>query len=486
MLKILLTQTSWNIIGTIFGFAIGFFVKMFLVNKVGASDFGLYIIAMQFESAIGTILAFGIPTILLKYLPQYIRNETSDKATRFSTKFFIYTMIVGLAGGIITILFSSIIAKYLFSNIDLSTFILLASFYIPISMYSAYITSMYRSLLKIKEIILYSTFYLVSVRAILTFIVFSFTDDILYFMYIEIFSLLTAAILLTIKFKSDKFKLFDKKYVADKVLNNEIVSYGKKIYSLSLISFFSGYILMFLMSITLESKDIGIYAILVTISGLTNFLLLNINRVFAPIISTLTAQKDYEMLQNVYKDSTFLLNIITIPFILVALIFSKDILGLYGSEFENYTLELFILFLGNYISISVGSSGTMMVMAGLEKESLYLQMFKLIFVLIVSLLFLPTYGLLGAVCIYSIAMLVINVFEVYFINKRLSVYPLDKYSYILFLLFFISLYLVYDYGNQVYNIWYYIFVPIILYSIYFLLFYKVILKIIKTIKENKN
>jgi len=485
MLKLLLSQTGWNIAGTMFGFAVGFFVKMYLVNVVGASNFGLYIIATSFEAAIGTIVGFSIPSIILKFLPTYIGTNSLDKATSFSTKFMIYSLIVGLLGGLFTMSLSGVIAINLFQNEELEIFIFLAAFYIPISMFAGYITSIYRSVFKIKEIILYSTLYMVSVRALLTFIVFSFTDDIKYFMYIELFALSTAALLLLIKFKSNKFKIFDSSDISTEVINTDIITFGKRMYPMSLLSFFSGYVMMFIMSITLPPESIGIYAILITIAGLTTFLLSNINRVFSPIISSLIAQKNFTTLSMIYKESTFLINIITIPFIIIVLLFAKNILGLYGHEFEDYTLELTILFLGNYASISVGSSGTMMVMAGLERQALYIQLIKIFLVTIASVIFLPIYGLLGAVFIYAFSMLFVNIIEVFFIHKKLRIFPLDKYSLVLFILFVLSLLLISINNQESFEIWEYITLPLFVYIVYFMLFYPKIIRLVQLLRDEK-
>jgi O-antigen/teichoic acid export membrane protein len=485
MLKVLLSQTGWNILGTIFGFGVGFFVKMFLINKVGASSFGLYIIATSFEAAIGTIVALSIPTIILKFLPTYINQGKLDKATTFSSKFMLYSLVVGLLGGVFTLLFSSVIAIQLFDNESLTAFIALAAFYIPISMFTAYLTSVYRSVLKIKEIILFSTLYMVSTRAILTFIVFSFTDDILYFMYIEIFALSTAAVLLYMNFKSDKLKMFTFSKISIKVVDNEIWAFGKRMYMMSLLSFASGYIMMFLMSITLPSKSIGIYAILMTIAGLTSFLLSNINRVFSPIISSLVAQKNFRTLSMIYKESTFLINVITIPFIVIVLLFSEDILALYGDEFKSYTFELMILFLGNYASISVGSSGTMMVMAGLEKESLYIQITMIIGIFASSILLLSTYGLFAAVLISAVSLFILNLVEVFLIHKKLDIFPLDRYSFLLFILFISAIYIIQLLPKNGFETWEYFLYPIFIYSMYLGFFYKKILHIMSLVKKGE-
>jgi len=189
MLKILLTQTGWNILGTLFGFIVGFFVKLYVINKVGAASFGLYVIATSFEVAVGTVVAFGIPFIILKFLPTYIAKGNTLKATVFTSTFLFIILLLGIISCILIFIFSDVIAIDVFHKAELKAFFKIIAFYIPVSLLVSYIIAIYRSIFKIKEIILYHTFVLVSIRAILAFIIFSFTNDIKYFLYIEIISM---------------------------------------------------------------------------------------------------------------------------------------------------------------------------------------------------------------------------------------------------------------------------------------------------------
>ena len=45
MLKLIIKQANWGILGAIFGFSIGFFVKIYLIDIVGLESWGKYVIA---------------------------------------------------------------------------------------------------------------------------------------------------------------------------------------------------------------------------------------------------------------------------------------------------------------------------------------------------------------------------------------------------------------------------------------------------------
>ena len=486
MFKTLLTQTGWSLMGTIFGFVVGFFVKMYLVNKVGAESFGLYTIAVSFQGAVSTLVALGMPQVIIKFLPKFLDEDNEEKTSVFTTKTLSFLLVAGTASALLIIASSTIISTYFFQKPNLTYILALAAIYIPLSLYSAYITSIYRSFLKIKEIILYGTIYLISIRATLTFIVFAFTSDITYFLLIEILSMFLSSFLLTIHFKSEKMHLF-KPDALKKVLpkKKEILDYAKTIYANSLIGFAGGYVMTFIMSILLPASAIGVFAILMTIAGLTNFLQSNINNIFAPMISKLVNSGDIKELSLLYKESTFLLNFATIPFIVTVVLFSKDILSLYGEEFVPHTFELMVLFLANYFSLAVGSSGMMMMMGGLEKEELRLQIFILVLTIVLSLLFLPTYGLLAVVFIKLAIMFTVNMVEVYYIHQRFKIWPWDINSYFLMAIFATLLTIAYKYHDESFGPVYFISIPFFLYLFFAVIFSKKLLEIKKVLFKNE-
>ena len=78
MLATLIKQTNWSILGAVFGFAIGFLIKGFVVQSVGLDSYGLYIKGYVFITAISTIIAFGFPQLVLKFLPDLIGNNKGE------------------------------------------------------------------------------------------------------------------------------------------------------------------------------------------------------------------------------------------------------------------------------------------------------------------------------------------------------------------------------------------------------------------------
>ena len=64
MIGLILRQANWGVLGSIFGFVIGFFVKIYLIDIVGVDEWGKYVSAQAFSgimSAANKLVRDGKP-----------------------------------------------------------------------------------------------------------------------------------------------------------------------------------------------------------------------------------------------------------------------------------------------------------------------------------------------------------------------------------------------------------------------------------------
>jgi O-antigen/teichoic acid export membrane protein len=478
MLKLILRQANWGILGAIFGFAVGFFVKIYLIDIVGLEAWGKYATAQTFSSISETFLSIGIPFVIIKFIPSFV-NDNQEKASRIASVFIKYASIVG--GLFLTLVYfsSDYINHFVYSDIDdLSWILLVMCIHVPISMLFGVVISLYRSVLKIKEIVLYGTVVAVTVRAILTFIIFQYTADISHFILIEVFTQIVVLSILLYLFNKNEFSLFVKSDAKEVTSDSKMVDYGKKMFYNSVIAFISGQALSFIISIKLPIIDVGAYNILLALTGLTTFLLINLNKVFAPAISKLYHENKISELNELYKKTTFLINLFTIPLAVIIAIFADEILGLYTAEMLNYKKYLFFMLAGGMLSLAAGSSGTFMVMAGLEKQNLHIQIVRAVLLIVLSLILIPILGLFSVVILYVIFMLFVNLSQLIYISKYINISPFSKE---LILLFFLTILGMYFAISQQFNfeIYHYFIIPIGVYVTYFSIMYYPFKKLIK-------
>ena len=481
MLKLITKQLSWGVLGSVFTFLIGFFIKTYVIRQVGTVEWGRYATAHTFVIFVDGILSLGLPLIILKFMPDLIVKSRS-MASQFIRKILVYALFISFLFLVCMYFLSPLFDKYIYVNThNFSYLLLIVSIHAPISILMGIIISLYRSVLKIKEIIIYGTFISVPLRALLTILVFQYTNNIIYFVIIEIFTQLLVLTILYYLFNKNELEILflpkDDNYITEK----HVITYGKNVYANSLISLFSTQSLSLILGIMLPAKQMGVYSILLTISGLVMFLNKNLRKIFAPAISKLFANNKINELSDLYKSTTFLINLFTIPLGIITMLFADEILSLFSleeGELLRYKYYLFVLVLARMISLFIGNSKTLMIMSGLEKQELLIQSFRSIAVIILSLLLIKKYELLAVVILFISSLLFVGIFQFIYMKKDIKVNP---FSTKLLLLILLSVPCVYFaiIQNFIFQYYHFILIPTAVYFLYISIFYNTIKKLYK-------
>src|SRR5437763_1907933 len=101
----LLSGTFYNYTTQIITLAIGFFLTPFILDHLGATEYGLWVMVGSFV-AYGQLLDLGITSAVIKYTPEFLaRGETEQTQKLIATALQIYS-----AMGLLAILVCAAIA----------------------------------------------------------------------------------------------------------------------------------------------------------------------------------------------------------------------------------------------------------------------------------------------------------------------------------------------------------------------------------------
>ena len=163
------------------------------------------------------------------------------------------------------------------------------------------------------------------------------------------------------------------------------------------------------------------------------------------------------------------------------MIFADEILELYTDDMLNYKQYLFLMLIGGVFSLAAGSSGTFMVMAGLEKENLFIQIIRAIMIILLSLSLIPVYGMISVVLLYVSFMFLVNVSQLLYIYRFIKISPFSKE---LIFLLLITVFGMYFAINQDYdfNLLHFLIIPALVYISYFVLMFKSVKDLIRELR----
>ncbi|WP_289043725.1 MATE family efflux transporter [uncultured Olleya sp.] len=206
-----------------------------------------------------------------------------------------------------------------------------------------------------------------------------------------------------------KFKNFENK-------NSTLVISYKEILKTSLPMSFSFISLQIMQGVDIffleryySFETVAFYGTAVKISTVIGIILMSVNAIVAPKIATLYYQKNLIELKSIVEKSTLFTFILSTPIIIIILIFSENILCLFG---ENYTIAktaLFIILLGQIFNAFCGSVGVYLNMTGKQKTYQLILLIALIINIILNAILIPKYGMNGAAISTSFSLVFWNI-----------------------------------------------------------------------------
>lgn len=168
-------------------------------------------------------------------------------------------------------------------------------------------------------------------------------------------------------------------------------------------------------------EAVGIYAVILGISKLTAFIHKSANSVLGPTIATLYSEGKIEKLERVVRKSmwgvfAFSL-IIGIPLIL----FSKQVLLIFGAEFIPGRTAMSILVVGSIFTSFTGAVGLLLNMTGYQNDTAIAVGMSAILNIVLNSILIPKWGINGAATATTTSLILINVMKAISVKRKLGI-----------------------------------------------------------------
>jgi len=175
------------------------------------------------------------------------------------------------------------------------------------------------------------------------------------------------------------------------------------------------------------SKDLGIYSAASIISRQAGLVTYSFSCIFCPIISDLYNRNEFMELEKLYKTVTRWIVSLNLVILILFILFSKQIMGIFGSEFTSGWLVLVILSFAHLIGYSAGGplAGYVLPMSGKQDIELINATVMLISNIALNFWLIPRYGILGAAIATGLSMALIDIAKIVEVHKLLRMNPYD-------------------------------------------------------------
>jgi len=422
-LLFLIKESGIYFFGQIFQQVVGLVFSLIVANYLGAKIYGQFVLAFSAVSLVSLFLKFGFDNGLVYFIPKLIKTKNRIIAYNQIWLAIFISLSTAVLFGTIILIFSSFIASNFLNNTTANFYLKILSYYIVFSTVVDLMFGVYRGFQNLKAYVFSANV----IRPIVKLLVLIFS---IYFgfkqlalplalyisTFVSLFMLLIFAKNLDI-YKNIKIS-FNKNIL-------DLVKYSLPLYLSGFITFLLAKMDIFMIGYFLTSQDVGVYSIIIIIGGLSNLFLTSINTVFAPIISALYHSKNILEISKLFKVLTRWILFFTLIFFVIVLVFSEQILAVFGKEFQVGATALIIIVFGNIVNAATGSSGVINTMTGKPQYSLYTNFIIIILKFGLNYFLILDWGIIGAAIASAFSVGLANLIRLYLVFRDHNIHPYD-------------------------------------------------------------
>jgi len=179
-----------------------------------------------------------------------------------------------------------------------------------------------------------------------------------------------------------------------------------------------------------SQTDVGIYTIAMKLAGLTTLILFAVNTILGPKISEFYHNKEMDSLARMVQTAAKITFILSIPILLIILLFPEFLLQLFGDEFNTIAGKhtLIILAIGQMINVFFGAVIYILDMTGKQIISRNILFLTAIINIALNYYLIPIYGIKGAAIATSISIFCWTVLGAVYVKKYFNFYAFPVFK----------------------------------------------------------
>ncbi len=416
----LLKGSSISFIFKISGMLFSYAAMLFITNKYGAEEWGVFSICFTLLSMVILIPKFGFDNALVRIITALNSTGKSEEIRGVLKKAVTISFLISLIVIILIQVFAEQLIFIVLKEPKIEPYITLISLIIIPTVILAIISATFQALKKTMLFLLFQST-LINIIFLLLLILFYFIGLKIKifetFLYATLVSFLFSTIpfLRVLRSMSEKNKIISTTYTY-----KSIASISLPMMLSSSFALLMGWSDILMLSHYNSASDVGIYSSALKLAALSRIFLFSINAIATPKFVEFHSNNNITRLEDTVKKSTKMIFLTTTPILLILIIFSKDILGFFGSEFTIGYLALTYLCLARFINAISGSVGYIMQMTDQQRTYQNIIIIAFLINLMLNFLLIPKYGFNGAAIASSIAMVFWNITLVIIIKIKLG------------------------------------------------------------------
>lgn len=184
---------------------------------------------------------------------------------------------------------------------------------------------------------------------------------------------------------------------------SSLLTPGFPLFWVEALGFLRGQASLLLLGIWATEAEVGVYGTALRVALLTKFILVAVNSVVSPRIAALYENGSKEELDRISRQAVKICTLLATPPLFVFVFVPEFVLSLFGSEFTTGAVPLIVLAVAQFINVSTGPVGYLLIMTGRERMMRNVDVLATAVGLVLYVLLIPGYGATGAAVAYGVS-----------------------------------------------------------------------------------
>ena len=204
-------------------------------------------------------------------------------------------------------------------------------------------------------------------------------------------------------------------------IDSQFLGTSMSFFVLSLSGLTQNVVTVLLAGALMDVDSVGLLRMSDRIAILVSFPLIVINAIFPPMFSRLHRDREFVELNRVAEKSARLGLALSTPLLIIVVLFGREILGIFGAEFQNGYFILVVIAFGQWVNAFTGSVGFLLTMTGHDMIMRWLSVSMTIVGILLFCLSTKVAGVHGSSISLSATLVIQNLISAYFVYSKLGI-----------------------------------------------------------------
>jgi O-antigen/teichoic acid export membrane protein len=425
-LGVIARQSSVYFAGSAFTLTVGYIFRVFIARKLGAELLGLNALGMSIYGLCKLVGQMGLPQTAVRFVAAYTGIQETNRLTEFFWRGLAWTVAGTTSCGVMVFALRDWIAVRIFHAPAFAHSLPLFAMLIPIGAANSFLLQALCGFKRITRSTAITNFIAFPCMMLLTVASLALGLSLWGYVAAQLAAETLTLVLAALSLRRLLPQLKDWNNLAGGPLLPEIRWFAASVCTIGVLEFTLGQADRLIAGSYLQASQVGIYAVAGSATAIIAVILQSVNSIFGPTIASLHAQGDYTVLGQLFETLTKWILGLTIPLILLFVIWSQPLMGLFGNDFRAGSSLLVILCLGQAVNCATGSVGYLLLMSGQQKAMIRGQLIFGVSLLLADCILIPIGGVMAAAVISAMVTASINLYYLVAVRKTLGLFPYSR------------------------------------------------------------